>query len=196
MSTLQDTLVLAQGTRAYKFAFTDDWGRQTDLSDRVPGETTTVPAASGAWIQGPTVTQNNPPYLYNGTVTSQDGTANSATLWTFGVTYKDIDNDPPTLIEMFLGLLQPDGKTILWDSGHLMTQNNPADVVYSDGVDYNFQTRLTGWDNGQPQAPQYDYRFAAYDGAAWATFDTGCLAVCRNAARLSYQDYRQHPLPD
>ncbi len=170
-------LGLEPGVRQFYFEFTDDWGRQGDINDLVQGETTRYPAGAGNWIDGPIISKNNPPTLSTGSVESQDGTANAGTLWTYRVTYRDIDNDAPLLKKVFIGLLQSDHKTILWDEGHDLLEDNTGDKTYLDGKTYYFQTQLGGVDavaEGQltPEPKQYYYAFEAYDG-----IDLGDLQV-------------------
>lgn len=175
-ATVND-FALQKGVRRYYFEFTDDWGRQHDVNDTVKGETTRYPSGSGNWISGPVISGNIRPTLSKGSVESQDGTANAATLWTYRVTYRDLNNEPPAFMKVYLGLLQPDGKTIMWDDGHTMAQSDPNDKVYSDGAQYYFQTRLGAVDSviaGEPApAPkQYYYAFEAYDGIDWAVYNS------------------------
>ena len=184
-------LVLEQGTRRYYMEFTDDWGRQFDVTDTVAGEATRLPAGDGNWIDGPIVSANHAPTLANGSVQSQDGTSNAATLWTYNVTYRDLDNDPPALIKVYLGLLEPDGRTILWDTGHTMLQDDPTNTVYSNGISFSYQTRLGAIDlvdpsGTQPQPKQYLYAFEAYDGAAWATYNSSAVDEDRSNAAGCY----------
>ncbi len=142
-------LALETGTRRFYVEFTDDWGRSDDPNDRRKGETTRAPEG---WKSGPVISGNVAPTLSKGSVTSADGTANAATLWTFKVNYRDKDNDPPAMVKLFIGRLQvgdktvPDSaskvKNVIWDAGNTMVPSDPSDTVYSDGADYYFQTRL------------------------------------------------------
>lgn len=168
-------LSLEPGVRQFYFEFTDDWGRQGDINDLVQGETTRLPAGDGNWIDGPVINKNVAPTLSRGSVESQDGTANAATLWTYRVNYRDLNNDAPSLVKVYIGLLQPDGKTILWNEGYTMLPDDPGDSVYIDGKSYYFQTRLGGVDavdpsQESPDPKQYYYAFVAYDGLTWATY--------------------------
>ena len=178
-ATIKD-LALEKGTRRFYVQFTDDWGHQDDLNDLRKGETVRYPAGSGNWISGPVISGNTPPTLSNGTVTSLDGTSNAATLWTFRVNYRDVNNDPPAVIKLFIGQLQTldsrlpgvgasKVKTVIWDSGHTMAQSDPNDKVYSDGAEFYYQTRLGGPDIGAANK-QYYYAFEAYDGVDYATY--------------------------
>lgn len=170
-ATIKD-LTLENGVRRFYFEFTDDWGAYYDLNDRVQGETTRYPEAAGSWITGPVISGNQAPTLTKGSVTSQDGTANPATLWTFRVTYRDLDNDPPALIKVYLGELQSDGRTVIWDEGHTMLKADPGDTVYSDGAEYYYQTRLgTGVSAALSEKKQFFYAFVAYDGVDYATYN-------------------------
>lgn len=185
-ATVND-FALKNGVRRYFFEFTDDWGRQHDVNDTIQGETTRYPAGGGNWISGPVISANQRPTLSKGSVESQDGTANAATLWTYRVTYRDINNDPPAFMKVYIGLLQPDGKTIMWDDGHTMAQTDPADNVYVDGAEFFFQTRLGAVDAvipGEPEpAPkQYYYAFEAYDGLDWAVYNSSSHDEVRSEA--------------
>lgn len=151
-SASMSDLAMEKGTRRFFVEFTDDWGRQTDVNDLRKGETTRYPVGDGNWVSGPTISGNSAPTLSKGSVTSADGTANAATLWTFKVNYRDKDNDPPAGIKLFIGRLQQGDKTVaedsskvktvIWDAGNSMIKSEPSDNVYSDGAEYHFQTRL------------------------------------------------------
>ncbi|MGQ9580459.1 MAG: hypothetical protein ACUVT8_05880 [Armatimonadota bacterium] len=181
-ATIRD-LMLENGVRRFYFEFTDDWGAYYDLNDRIPGETTRYPDAPGSWITGPVISGNRAPTLAKGSVTSQDGTANPATLWTFRVTYRDLDNDPPALIKVYLGELQSDGRTVLWDEGHTMQKSDPGDNVYSDGAEYYYQTRLgVGASSSLGGQTQYFYAFVAYDGVDYATYNSSSNDELRSDA--------------
>ncbi|MCE5199675.1 MAG: hypothetical protein ABFD54_11880 [Armatimonadota bacterium] len=176
-----DLSTMEPGIWEYRFEFVDDWGRQTDPNDLVAGETTKLPV-TGGWFTGPTITENKPPTLTNGGFDSADGSSNSATIWTFHVTYSDSDSakEGPTVMKVYIGQLQPDsklndldypdGKTILWDKGHDMVKDNSGDSVYSDGVAYHYQTRLEGKESEHEYSKQYYYAFVAFDGVNWAEY--------------------------
>ncbi|MCE5323441.1 hypothetical protein LLG46_09040 [bacterium] len=168
---------LENGTRKYKFEFVDDWGRQVGTDDTVEGETVTT-----SWISNLTVKDNTAPILYDGSIDSADGTSNGATLWTFNATYKDVDSDPPAVKKVFMGLLQPDGETVLWDEGHDMLQYDTADTKYSNGVQFYYQTRLGGIENEYDQAKQYYYAFLFQDGFEYATYKSSSNAELRSNA--------------
>ncbi|MGC8861720.1 MAG: hypothetical protein ACP5R5_02980 [Armatimonadota bacterium] len=203
-ATVKD-LALENGVRRFYFEFTDDWGAYYDPNDRIQGELTRYPQGAGNWITGPVISGNRAPTLTRGSVTSQDGTANAATLWTFRVTYRDLDNDEPALIKVYLGLLQPDGRTVIWDDGHTMQKADPGDVVHSDGTDYFFQTRLGASEAAaEGEQKQYFYAFVAYDGSQWATYYSSSNDELRsNAAnamvlddlvRIDSTNYKIRPL--
>lgn len=175
-ASVQD-MVLEKGTRRYKFQFTDDWGRQVGLDDRIEGESVTT-----NWISNLTIKANSAPTLYDGAVESVDGTKNAATLWTFSATYADLDNDAPTLKKVFIGCLQPDGKTVLWDSGHDMLQSDTSDATYNDGVVFYYQARLGGKENSYDSEKQYYYAFLFRDGYQWATYKSSSNAQLRSNA--------------
>lgn len=145
-SSTVENLTFADGLRHFRFIFVDDWGRQADPNDYAPGETVKLPV-NGDWMGGPTIGQNFAPRLRNGQVVSADGTSNSATTWNFSVDYKDKNNDPPSNVTVYIGERQTDGTTIVWDSGHDMTQSDPSDTNYIDGASFAFTTRLKGNDN-------------------------------------------------
>ena len=123
--TIND-VALENGTRRFYFEFTDNWGPWNDHNDTITGELTRLPQGADNWLTGPVISGNHAPTLTKGSVTSQDGTANAATLWTFRTTYRDLDNDPQQPangtkiypnVTLYLGLLQPDGGTVIWDAG-------------------------------------------------------------------------------
>jgi flavin-binding protein dodecin len=85
----QYTTTLAVGSHNYYFYFSD-------------GIATARLPASGTY-QGPTVTQppaNNAPYLFYGYVTPSSGT--TMTTFTYKVYYKDLDNDAPTIKDVYI----------------------------------------------------------------------------------------------
>lgn len=206
--TIQD-LALEKGVRRFYVEFTDDWGRQNNVNDLRKGETTRYPAGDGNWIEGPVISGNAAPALSNGGVDSADGTANAATLWTFRANYRDNNNDPPTFVKVFIGQLQPpdetvpidtsEVKTILWDAGHTMIPSDPNDKVFSDGAEFNYQTRLGG-PGDSSLGIQYYYAFEAYDGVDYASYknssrdDTrsdaaGCF-ILQDAERVDATHYK------
>lgn len=208
-----DDFVLDKGVRRFYVEFTDDWGRQNSVNDMRKGETTRYPAGDGNWVSGPVISGNTAPTLSKGRVDSVDGTANAATLWTFRANYRDLNNDAPALIKLFIGQLQPLDKTvpnpssdvrnILWDSGHTMVPSDPSDTIYSDGADFYFQSRLGGPDVGS-DGIQYYFAFEAYDGVAYATYKNssndnersdaaGCF-IKQDAERKDDTHYRIVPL--
>jgi hypothetical protein len=69
------------------------------------------------------------------------------TLFNFGVTYTDIDNNPPVQMDVIIN-----GTT------YSMEKQNPSDVDYTDGCLYQYLTFL------QPAAHNYTYYFNCYDG--------------------------------
>ena len=174
--TLQG-IALYPGTRRYYFEFTDNWGRAVDVNDRISGDTVNVTNDGRKEKDGPTIDGPQPPTLTQGKVESADGTKNSATMWKFSVKYSDLNNDPPQALKVYIGQLQPDGKTVLWDAGNTMSPEDPADKVYTDGAIYYYMTRLegqkvtrlvNGFSDDRPK--RYFYAFLAYDGSAWATW--------------------------
>lgn len=154
-------LALAKGVRKFFVTFTDDWGRQNEPNDRRVGESSRYPSGEDNWVEGPVISGNSPPTLSGGQVTSTDNTSNSATVWQFKVNYRDLDRDPPAMIKVYIGRLQPMDittptpstkvRTIIWDAGHTMLPTNPSDTVYSHGVEFAYQTRLAGPDTTAPQ---------------------------------------------
>lgn len=153
-------LALGKGTRKFYIQVRDDWARQDEPNDRRPGELVQDPPGAGNWTQGPTISGNRAPTLTNPRISSMDNTSNSATVWSFKVTYMDQDQDAPSVIKLFIGRLQPQDlttptpsgktKTIIWDAGHAMLPTG-SDTVYAHGVDYEYRTRLAGPDTVAPQ---------------------------------------------
>ncbi len=152
-------LKLQTGNRNYRFEFTDDWGRPAFQDDRVIGETVSLPDAG--WLAGPFVSGNSAPRLSQGSVTSADGSSNTATMWNYKVTYTDADNNQPSYILVFIGRQDTPTVPIVWDAGHAMTETLPTDIVLSDGKEYQFSSRLPG-SNTQPI--KYYSAFVASDG--------------------------------
>ena len=164
---------LQPGQRRFYFEFVDDWGAPTDVNVRVYGERVRLPnyppELKEGWIYGPTINKNTKPRLTNGRVVAEDGTYNSATLWTYSVRYTDVDNQPPKFISVFIGQVV-DGN-IVWDSGHAMEPVDPTDTVYSDGKLYMYQTRLGGAASPDEDPVYYYYCFVASDGIDQASYD-------------------------
>jgi len=147
-------------TYTHRFEFTDDWGRQTDPNDLRVGETTTT-----GWISGPVITANTAPVLYGGKVESNDGSNNAATMWNYRVTYKDVDNQPPAYVKLYIGRKDTTGE-LVWDAGHGMDEAMASDRVFSDGKEYVYSTRLD-----QSTDPYYHCFVAADASTAMAQYD-------------------------
>jgi|GEM_PF-5770578 len=187
-STVQD-LVMESGQRRFYFEFSDDWGDPSNINDRIEGEKTRFPSATDSWMQGPEVVSNVAPRLTNGSVDSVDGSATPGTVWNFEVTYSDQNNDPPSSLKLYIGQLQRDTKTVIWDEGHAMLERDSTDTIYNDGKDYYFQTRLGGVDQSNDSDKQYYYAFYASDGELIATYRSSSDAALRSDAATSF--YRQ-----
>ncbi len=82
-----------------------------------------------------TVEINVPPQLSKGAVEPSIGPRDLEEGFNFSVTYRDADNDPPTLIQVKVG---PPGD----QSGHLMVRSDPGDVDYRDGVRFHANVEL------------------------------------------------------
>lgn len=109
----QTTLPL--GNHTYYFSFND-------------GTSTTRLPASGSY-SGPIVTTqpvNHMPVLSHGTVTPLFGT--TSTMFTYQVYYKDLDNDPPTIMKVYID-----------SSPHVMSLISGS---YTTGALYQFKTTL------------------------------------------------------
>ena len=161
---------LQPGWRKFYFEFMDDWGWRNDPNVRIPGEKVFYPGEL-VWVDGPHITENRRPVLINGTVMSEDGTSNAATLWTYKVRYQDADNHSPSYMNLYIGKAEKDdeGKVtaITWDYGHPMAEANPNDTLYTDGKDYVYPTRLPSVAAGDT----YYYAFVASDGIDVALWD-------------------------
>ena len=86
---------------------------------------------------------NSGPSLYSGSVSPSSGYA--TTTFTYTVTYKDVDNDPPEYVKV-----QIDG--VSW----YMSKANPSDNDYTDGCVYTYSTTLN--------KGSHTYEFKASDG--------------------------------
>lgn len=182
-ATMQ-TLSMQPGTRSFYFEFIDDWGRIITPADRVKGEKVFTTSDGKQWKDGPIITGPIPPTLTEGKFESADGTSNSATMWKFSVKYVDRNNDPPSIVKLFIGQKQADGKTILWDDGHTMLESDPTDSVFTDGKYYYYNTRLAGKDFPEDNPKEYYYAFVANDGTAWAKYN----AVAKSDKNYSWTD--------
>ncbi len=103
-------------------------------------------SSSDSW-SGQTV--NNPPTLSSGFVTPITGDTN--TEFIYDVTYRDIDNDPPTLKKIFIDEVEYDMST--------------TDFTYSDGSSYKFSTELTVGD--------HNFYFIFHDGTVGTRLPLG-----------------------
>lgn len=169
-STKEGDIAMQPGTRKYYFEFTDDWGMAIDPDDKVKGETVDRTTDGTKVKDGPIINENVPPRLTEGKIQSEDGTSNAATLWKYTVKYTDANNDPPSVIKLYIGTLQPDGKTILWNNGYTMLPTDTSNTVYSSGVTYYYRTRLSGPNAPDEPSLKYYYAFVANDGAEWARY--------------------------
>jgi hypothetical protein len=95
-----------------------------------------------------TVEINLPPELSAGTVTPDSGPWDIQDGFNFSVTYRDDDNDPPTTIQVKVGLPGALG-------GHDLVPDDPSDIDYRDGVRYHAQVRIP--------AGEYSFVFTARD---------------------------------
>jgi hypothetical protein len=142
------------GTYQYYCQFTDNWGPPPDPSTSpADGETVRLPQ-QGENYAGPTVTQNQVPVLTPATppVESSDGSNTTATNWVFRVEYKDGNNDKPAWAKVFIDDPGEAG------DGSNMTKQDPTDNVYTDGVIYEYKTRVS--------QGTHTFHFSASDGLA------------------------------
>ena len=131
---------LGEGTHRYYFQFCDDWGSWVfpdDANTKVEGEYVRFPASG--FFQGPEVRGNTPPELRDFRFTPQAATAgafdgNTATDFTFYVTYVDNENDPPALIRLGIDGT-PQSPARILD----MVPDPATDTVYTDGATYRSQ---------------------------------------------------------
>ncbi|MEW6607269.1 MAG: fibronectin type III domain-containing protein, partial [bacterium] len=123
------------GIYKYKFEAKDKKGSPASMSSKI----------------GPLI--STAPTLEAGTLTPAVGTINLTT-FTYKVTYKDADNDPPNTLYPVVHIFK-DGNEII-GSPCRMEPENPADITYNDGKVYKF-TRIFD------QAGSFTYQFEAYD---------------------------------
>jgi hypothetical protein len=102
----------------------------------------------GTEVINTSVEINVPPELSNGVVDPMKGPWTLLEGFDFSVTYRDDDNDPPTTIQVKVGL---PGDLV----GHPMVPTDPSDDDYTDGVRYHAQVRLP--------AGEYSFVFSARD---------------------------------
>ena len=162
-------LRLQPGQRWFRFAFTDDWGRQSVPNDQIRGETVYLPQNESGWAGEFRISSNSAPRLWAGTVQSPDGTSNEATMWTYKVRYTDADNQSPKYILVLIGRQDspPDGP-VVWDSGHALLPADPTDEAYTDYREYYYATRLPG---STTQPIKYYHCFVASDGVDAAEYN-------------------------
>ena len=168
---------LTPGWRRFCFEFQDNWGWRDDPNSQVSGETvywsgsmSYAKPAPDSWFQGPNIGVNNRPVLNGGVVKSEDGTSNPATFWTYSVIYKDTDNDAPAYMNVYIGIpTMVDGEvtSITWDYGNPMVEAAKTDVLFSDGKEYVYQTRLPSTAPGDI----FYYAFVGSDGIDNAVYN-------------------------
>ncbi|MGQ9729633.1 MAG: carboxypeptidase regulatory-like domain-containing protein [Candidatus Zipacnadales bacterium] len=137
-------ITLGPGLHRYYFTFRDDWGDwlyPDSPNVSVEGERVRYPGSSE--FEGPEVLGNTAPVLTNYRFTPDapgagpDGT--TATGFQFYVTYRDAENDPPSVIRLGIDGTQDTPDLIL-----NMMPSDPNDTVYTDGVVYETNpVRLT-----------------------------------------------------
>lgn len=131
---------LAEGTHRYFFEFRDDWGTWLfpgDPNVKVEGELVRYPATG--YFEGPEVRGNTAPTLQDFRFTPRavqagDYDGNTATDFTFYVTYVDNENDPPALIRLGIDGT-PESPARVLD----MVPDPASDTVYTDGATYRTQ---------------------------------------------------------
>jgi hypothetical protein len=130
-------MILKPGVHRYFFEFADDWGSwrpdPIQADQRVEGEYVRYPNA-GEFV-GPEVIQNTAPELMDFRYTPNAGGAGAdgvtVTPFTFYVTYKDDENDPPSFVRLGIDGTASSPVTTLD-----LFPANPADTVYTDGAIY------------------------------------------------------------
>lgn len=150
-------VVIKTGLRRFRFIFTDDWGRQSNPNDLVKGEVTRYPS-DGGWINGPIIVDAPRPELIDGSVSSNDASATSATVWTYKVTYKHAGNLQPSYVKVFIG-----------DRGTLRTtytaqQLSPTDATHVIVPNKPVHTVAGVWTNAGATGTNY-YSGGSFDPA-------------------------------
>lgn len=180
-------MVLGPGVHRYYFVFRDDWGSwvTTDTNVRVEGEQVRYPFTGE--FEGPEVIENTPPVLVDyrftpdSTGTAPDGT--TATPFVFSVTYKDEENNPPSLIRVGVDGTADAPALIL-----NMTQDDPSDTVYTDGAIFKTQpVKLT--------EGQHIFRAQASDGTGrYPNVPAGATFTFAPMPTTTVNDYEPGPL--
>lgn len=195
-------VVLSAGVHRYYFRFTDDWGSwvyPNDANVRVEGETVRYPFTGE--FEGPEVQQNTPPILTDfrftpDALTGPDGT--TATAFVFSVTYRDEENNPPTLIRLGIDGTA-DAPAIVLN----MFPDNPEDTVYTDGAIYKtppvklaegqhiFRAQASdGAGRFPPSAPSDPFRFSGppdpNDPSTLLDFVDGPFVAANTPPRLTF----------
>ncbi|MEN6644088.1 MAG: carboxypeptidase regulatory-like domain-containing protein [Armatimonadia bacterium] len=180
-------MVLGPGVHRYYFVFRDDWGSwvTTDTNVRVEGEQVRYPFTGE--FEGPEVIENTPPILVDyrftpdSTGTAPDGT--TATPFVFSVTYKDEENNAPSLIRLGVDGTADAPELIL-----NMTQDDPSDTVYTDGAIFKTQpVKLT--------QGQHIFRAQASDGTGrYPNVPAGQTFTFAPMPTTTINDYEPGPL--
>ncbi len=116
----QYTTTLGVGNHSYAFYFMDTYNNSAWIPNNGTYSGPVVTTGSGG-------KKNSAPTLANGTVSPQFGT--TTTVFTYSVTYRDADNDPPTIRTVYI-----DGKpkTMNYVSGN-----------YKSGAIYQYKTMIS-----------------------------------------------------
>ena len=127
----------------YEKRYVSFWVNATDADADRPGDS--LWARSGDYhYKAIKSSENHPPVLSSGV---KPAIGNESTVFTYYVTYTDVDDDPP---------VSGYPKVYINNVPHLMTAKYPADIDYTDGKEYIYTTTLS--------PGTYNFYFEASDG--------------------------------
>ena len=172
----------------YHFRFRDNWnsGAHSLIPYNVSnirrewGEWQTLPAGDdngvpATEIQGPTITTNRAPELYDAEVFASDPAHTAATLWDVAVRYRDADNEAPASLNLFIS--DDGGVTYTRQFAMVKAENSNN---YAAGVQYHLATRIR-----LPVGNNYRFKFTTSDGLNDTTLmreGTGFNSITNNTA--------------
>jgi hypothetical protein len=190
------TNTYGDNTHNYFFRFRDNWNKfeayNISVARREYGEWVTLPSGQypdlpttpanqvnpPSVFPGPTITDNTAPELIDPDFFASDQANTTATLYDFVVRYRDVNNDAPTSIKVFLSSDNGATYPLSYTLAKAENSNN-----YVGGVQYHLPNRVT-----LPQSTggiHYRFKFEATDGQAITTVlrvGTGATSVQDNSA--------------
>lgn len=174
----------------FYFQFRDNWATSNRPIRREFGEWTTFPQGDDSGnpsnvIEGPTIIANSAPELREVSISASDTALNSATKYDFFVRYRDVDNNAPNSVKLFVELYDSaTGARLTTDPG---TSLVPAEsgTNYASGVQHHLPAPIRL--SPAPLGQEYRYRFTTSDGvnnSNLVSVGTGSSSLTLNTARV------------